>query len=252
MDFLSTAEAHGGAAPVRRIETHGAVVFLSGASAIKLKRAVRFDYMDYSTVARRRAALRGGDSHQPSDRAVDLSAGEGNRAPARRTGCVGWSGRGCGLGRLHGEVRRDPGLRRARAAPSARGRAGRRAGRCGGPVSRGRRAHAGVRRARGDRGGGRGERGRAGALSRPLRPGGGLGSRGGGTRRSGGAGFATRTPAPGRPRAALPRRPAPAQRMPGRRGSRPCSTRSSSASASRASTSSTTWRFCSWTSGTAG
>ena len=27
MDFLSTAEAHSGAAPVRRIETHGAVVF---------------------------------------------------------------------------------------------------------------------------------------------------------------------------------------------------------------------------------
>ena len=27
MDILSTAEAHGGASPVRRAETHGAVVF---------------------------------------------------------------------------------------------------------------------------------------------------------------------------------------------------------------------------------
>ena len=56
MDFLSRPAAHGSTAPVHRIETHGAVVFLSGESAIKLKRAVRFEYMDYSTLARRRAA----------------------------------------------------------------------------------------------------------------------------------------------------------------------------------------------------
>ena len=43
---------------VRRIDTHGAVVFLAGARAYKLKRAVRFPYMDLSTPAKRLAACR--------------------------------------------------------------------------------------------------------------------------------------------------------------------------------------------------
>ncbi len=42
-------------APARRIDTHGAVVFLSGERAYKLKRAVKFPYMDFSTSARRAA-----------------------------------------------------------------------------------------------------------------------------------------------------------------------------------------------------
>lgn len=52
--FLADPAAHGGA-PVQRIDTHGAIVFLAGDRAYKLKRAVRFDYMDFSTVERRRA-----------------------------------------------------------------------------------------------------------------------------------------------------------------------------------------------------
>ncbi len=40
-------------APARRIDTHGAVVFLSGDRGYKLKRAVKFPYMDFSTVERR-------------------------------------------------------------------------------------------------------------------------------------------------------------------------------------------------------
>ena len=44
-----------GLAPARRIDTHGAVVFLSGDRAYKLKRAVKFPYMDFSTVGRRAA-----------------------------------------------------------------------------------------------------------------------------------------------------------------------------------------------------
>ena len=56
--FLSRPEAYGLArgTPVERIDTHGAVVFLVGARAYKLKRAVRFPYMDFSTCARRRRA----------------------------------------------------------------------------------------------------------------------------------------------------------------------------------------------------
>ena len=43
-----------GVTRVERIDTHGAVVFLGGARALKLKRAVRFAYMDFSTPERRR------------------------------------------------------------------------------------------------------------------------------------------------------------------------------------------------------
>ncbi|MCA0304423.1 MAG: AAA family ATPase [Proteobacteria bacterium] len=41
--------------PQRRVDTHGAVVLLTGDRAYKLKRAVKFPYMDFSTVERRRA-----------------------------------------------------------------------------------------------------------------------------------------------------------------------------------------------------
>ena len=41
--------------PAKRIDTHGAVVFLARERAYKLKRAVKFPYMDFSTVERRAA-----------------------------------------------------------------------------------------------------------------------------------------------------------------------------------------------------
>jgi len=41
---------------VRRIDTHAASVFLEGTRALKVKRAVRFPYLDYSTLAKRKAA----------------------------------------------------------------------------------------------------------------------------------------------------------------------------------------------------
>lgn len=53
--FLADPATHGGAR-VERIDTHGAVVVLTPTQAFKLKRAVRFSYMDFSTVERRRAA----------------------------------------------------------------------------------------------------------------------------------------------------------------------------------------------------
>jgi aminoglycoside phosphotransferase family enzyme/predicted kinase len=51
-----TGDALGG--PVERIDTHGAIVLLAGERAFKLKRAVRFSFMDFSTLERREAALR--------------------------------------------------------------------------------------------------------------------------------------------------------------------------------------------------
>src|SRR5262245_21075530 len=52
VEFLSQPSTHGGA-PVERAETHASVVFLAGPRAYKLKRAVRFDYLDFSTATRR-------------------------------------------------------------------------------------------------------------------------------------------------------------------------------------------------------
>lgn len=54
IDFLSDPSSHGGD-PVEIIRTHGAYIFLAGERAIKLKRAVKFPYMDFSTIAKRQA-----------------------------------------------------------------------------------------------------------------------------------------------------------------------------------------------------
>jgi uncharacterized protein len=52
---LSKPTTHGGEA-VRRIDTHASIIFLVGTRAIKVKRAVRFPFLDYSTLERRKAA----------------------------------------------------------------------------------------------------------------------------------------------------------------------------------------------------
>lgn len=56
--FLASPAAFGGRGPVRHVETHGAHVFIAGDTALKIKRAVRYDYMDLSTLALRGAMLR--------------------------------------------------------------------------------------------------------------------------------------------------------------------------------------------------
>ena len=47
--LLSDPATHGGA-PVQRIDTHASVVFLAGNRALKLKRAVTYAYLDFSTL----------------------------------------------------------------------------------------------------------------------------------------------------------------------------------------------------------
>ena len=54
--FAAMIEALADGAPVERIDTHGAAVFLAGDRAYKIKRPVAFPYMDLSTPARRLAA----------------------------------------------------------------------------------------------------------------------------------------------------------------------------------------------------
>lgn len=44
------------AGPVRRIDTHAAAVFLAGERAFKVKKAVRFPFLDFSTLERRKQA----------------------------------------------------------------------------------------------------------------------------------------------------------------------------------------------------
>ena len=51
--FLSDAANLGCAGPVERIDTHGAMLFLAGDRAFKLKRAVKLPYLDFSTRALR-------------------------------------------------------------------------------------------------------------------------------------------------------------------------------------------------------
>ena len=53
ISFLAHPSTHG-VATVDRIDTHASIVFLAGERAYKLKRAVRFDYLDFSTPERRR------------------------------------------------------------------------------------------------------------------------------------------------------------------------------------------------------
>jgi aminoglycoside phosphotransferase family enzyme len=54
IELLAAPSTHG-TSTVERIDTHSAIVFLAGDRAYKLKRAVRFDYLDFSTSERRRA-----------------------------------------------------------------------------------------------------------------------------------------------------------------------------------------------------
>lgn len=54
--FLMRAQSYGSTGNVERIDTHCALVFLIGDRAFKLKRAVKFPYLDYSSPALRKRA----------------------------------------------------------------------------------------------------------------------------------------------------------------------------------------------------
>ncbi len=56
-DFLASPESYDRVhAPVDQIETHASLVFLAGDRAYKVKRAVKYPFLDFSTLAKRRAA----------------------------------------------------------------------------------------------------------------------------------------------------------------------------------------------------
>src|SRR5262249_37591744 len=53
--FLAKPATHGGA-PVTRFDTHAAAVFLAGDRVLKVKRVVKFPFLDFSTLDKRKAA----------------------------------------------------------------------------------------------------------------------------------------------------------------------------------------------------
>ena len=55
--FLARAESYSACGPVERIDTHAAIIFLADERAYKLKRSVTYPYLDFSTAAKRQAAL---------------------------------------------------------------------------------------------------------------------------------------------------------------------------------------------------
>ena len=56
--MLMDAASHGSREPVEQIETHISRIFLAGDRAFKMKRAVHFPYVDFSTPKSRLAACR--------------------------------------------------------------------------------------------------------------------------------------------------------------------------------------------------
>jgi aminoglycoside phosphotransferase family enzyme/predicted kinase len=54
--YGAALDAHPGGRHVKRIDTHAAAVFLAGASAYKVKRAVRYPFLDFSSLEQRKAA----------------------------------------------------------------------------------------------------------------------------------------------------------------------------------------------------
>src|SRR5579863_10423215 len=73
--FLADPRTHGSSEPVARVDTAGAVVFLAGSDAYKVKRAVKFPFMDLSTLDKRRLACEAEIAvNRPSAPGVYLSA----------------------------------------------------------------------------------------------------------------------------------------------------------------------------------
>jgi uncharacterized protein len=76
IDYLADPASYANVGRVERMETHGNLVFLAGDEAWKIKRAVRFPYMDFSTLEKRHAAC---------EREVEINR---RFAPQLYLGCV--------------------------------------------------------------------------------------------------------------------------------------------------------------------
>lgn len=97
MRFMNDPASHGlspahSGQQVVRIDTHGAAVFLAGDKAYKIKRAVCFPFMDFSTLARREEACRAEiDINQPNAPEIYIDVVAITRD---KTGELAFNGRG--------------------------------------------------------------------------------------------------------------------------------------------------------------
>ncbi len=82
------AASHRLGEPVEQIETHISRIFLAGDRAFKMKRAVHFPYVDFSTPELRLAACLKGGRTQFDDRAGPLSRRASHHARSRRQACL--------------------------------------------------------------------------------------------------------------------------------------------------------------------
>ncbi len=91
--FLGDPATHGpGIDCVERLDTHGAMVFLAGERVFKIKRAVAFPYMNFSTLARRRTAC---EKEVALNRRTAPDLYLGTEAITRdASGALGWGGGG--------------------------------------------------------------------------------------------------------------------------------------------------------------
>ena len=93
IDFLRDPASYPGVAePVETIETHISRVFLAGRRAYKLKRAVKYSYVDFSTVALRRGACTA--ELQLNRRTAPQLYLEVRAIVRRPDGSLAWSGEG--------------------------------------------------------------------------------------------------------------------------------------------------------------
>src|SRR5438552_17299734 len=91
--FLRRPDSYGLAeGTVETVETHISIVFLAGQRAYKLKRAVKYPYLDFSTPELRRAGCEGElGRNRPTAPPLYLEVRGVGRRPG---GTVGWGGDG--------------------------------------------------------------------------------------------------------------------------------------------------------------
>ena len=86
------------AVKVRRIDTHAASVFLAGDRVLKVKRAVHFPFLDYSTLEKRKAACEAEIEVNRALRAANLPRRRRHHARGRRRLAIGGDGRAGRMG----------------------------------------------------------------------------------------------------------------------------------------------------------
>ena len=129
LDFLD-GSSFGPAGGGKRIDTHASMVFLGTDRVLKVKRACRLPFLDYSTLEKRQRAceeelrVNAGNAPELYRRVVAITRkADGGPRNRRR-------GRACRMGGRDGAVRRQPGARPRRGGEDDRPGAGDGGGRC--------------------------------------------------------------------------------------------------------------------------